>query len=108
MISGTAQLPSNDSAAWVIDSARDAIEAARSAGTAMAVYLRCDVAELHQRLAGETADRPSLTGDDPAGESGVVFEAREPVYRQLADHETDVSTASPQQAAASLERVVKG
>ena len=90
----------------MVDNARDEIEAARSAGTAMAVYLRCDVAELQRRLTSETADRPSLTGADPVHEVAVVMETREPVFRQLADHEYDATTASPEQAAASLERLV--
>ncbi len=86
----------------MIESARGDIEAARTAGTATVVYLRCVVEELHRRLAGQTDDRPSLTGADPVGETAVVMTAREPVYRSLADHEYDVSTTSPQQAAASL------
>ena len=90
----------------MIESARGDIQAARTAGTATVVYLRCTVEELHRRLAGRTDDRPSLTGADPVGETAAVMEAREPVYRSLADHEYDVSTTSPQQAAASLRQLV--
>jgi len=86
----------------MIESARADIEAARTAGTATVVYLRCVVEELQRRLAGRTDDRPSLTGGDPVGETAAVMTAREPVYRSLADHEYDVSTTSPQQAAISL------
>ncbi len=89
----------------MIESARGDIEAARTAGTATVVYLRCVVEELHRRLAGRTDDRPSLTGADPVQETAEVMTAREPVYRSLADHEYDVSTTSPQQAAASLGRL---
>jgi shikimate kinase len=85
-----------------IDSARGDIQAARTAGTATVVYLRCVVEELHRRLAGRTEDRPTLTGADPVQETAAVMTAREPVFRSLADHEYDVSTVSPQQAAASL------
>ena len=90
----------------MVESARADIEAARTAGTATVVYLRCDVAELHRRLAGQTDDRPSLTGADPVAETAAVLAVREPVYRSLADHEYDVSTTSPQQAAASLGQMV--
>jgi len=86
----------------MIESARGDIEAARTAGTAKVVYLRCVVEELHRRLAGRTGDRPSLTGGDPVGETAAVMAARDPVYRGLADHEYDVSTTSPPQAAAAL------
>ena len=86
----------------MIDSARGEIQAARTAGTATVVYLRCVIEELHRRLAGRTHDRPTLTGADPVQETAAVMTAREPVFRSLADHEYDVSTDSPQQAAVSL------
>jgi shikimate kinase len=90
----------------MIDSARGDIQAARTAGTATAVYLRCGVEELHRRLAGRPLDRPSLTGADPVQETAAVMTEREPVFRSLADHEYDVSTASPEQASASLGQLV--
>ncbi len=91
----------------MIESARGDIEAARTAGTATVVYLRCVVEELERRLAGQTDDRPSLTGADPVGEIADVMTTREPVYRSLADHEYDVSATSPQQAAVSLRQLVE-
>jgi len=91
----------------MIESARRDIQAARTAGTATVVYLRCVVEELERRLAGQTDDRPSLTGADPVGETAAVMTEREPVYRNLADHEYDVSTTSPQQAAVSLRQLVE-
>ncbi len=49
------------------------------------VYLACDPSELRQRLTGETADRPSLTGADPLAEIKSVLESREATYLELAD-----------------------
>ena len=91
----------------MIESARSDIEAARTAGTATVVYLRCVVEELHRRLRGRTLDRPTLTGADPLQETAAVMTAREPVFRSLADHEYDVSTASPQETAASLRDLMR-
>ena len=91
----------------MLESARRDIQAARTAGTATVVYLRCVVEELKRRLVGQTEDRPSLTGADPVGETAAVMTAREPVFRSLADHEYDVSTASPQEAAASLRDLMR-
>tara|TARA_R110002072_G_scaffold69735_2_gene169185 strand:+ start:3197 stop:3745 length:549 start_codon:yes stop_codon:yes gene_type:complete len=49
------------------------------------VYLRGGVETLRERLAlGENADRPSLTGGDVVDEVQEVFEARDPLYREIA------------------------
>ena len=86
----------------MVESARRDMTAARTAGTATFIYLRCDVEELRRRLSNDTGDRPSLTGADPVVESGRVLAAREPVYRQLADHEYDVTSTTPDGAADAL------
>lgn len=90
----------------MVDAARATLESARAAGTAMLVYLRCDAGELHRRLAAAAGDRPSLTGADPARESAAVLTAREPVFRRLADHEVDVTDATPEQAVAAMAGLV--
>ncbi len=92
----------------MIESVSAALATARTAGTATVVYLRCTARELQRRLAGETDDRPSLTGADPAIESEAVLATREPVYRTLADHEYDVTTTTPQDAADSLQQLMVG
>ncbi|MEM9167113.1 MAG: shikimate kinase [Planctomycetota bacterium] len=58
------------------------------------VYLRCQPAGLAARMQA-TADRPSLTGADPFGEIDALFQARDPLYLEIAQHvlETDGMTA---------------
>ena len=92
----------------MVESARRDMTAARTAGRATFIYLRCDVEELRRRLSNDTGDRPSLTGADPVVESGRVLAAREPVYRQLADHEYDVTSTTPGGAADALAELVSG
>lgn len=92
----------------MVESARRDLEAAQAARRATLIYLRCTVEELQRRLAGHTGDRPSLTGADPLREMGVVLEAREPVYRQLADHEYDVTSTTPARVADALAELLCG
>ena len=73
--------------------AADLIRDAQRAGTAIVVYLRCTPGELRSRLQSPAAhsddalrDRPSLTGRPPLDEIAEVYAARDPLYRELADH----------------------
>ncbi len=92
----------------MVESARRDLEAARAAGSATLIYMRCTIEELRRRLSGNTGDRPSLTGADPVMELGPVLEAREPVYRQLADHEYDVTSTPPGGIAEALAELLSG
>ena len=87
----------------MIADARRRIESCRRAGEARVVYLQCDVKELARRLTRDVGDRPSLTGADPVDEIRTVLEAREPTYRELADFVCDVTDATPEVAAESIE-----
>lgn len=50
------------------------------------VYLRADAPTLRRRLSQmDNSDRPSLTGDDPLEEIEHVMNARDGLYRELAD-----------------------
>ena len=71
--------------------AADLIRDARRDGLATVVYLRCSPEELRRRLeimgvGTSDSHRPSLTGRSPLDEVGDIFEARDPLYRELADH----------------------
>ncbi len=92
----------------LVESARRDLETARAAGRASLIYMRCTIEELRRRLSGDTGDRPSLTGADPVQELTNVLEAREPVYRQLADHEYDVTTTPPGGIADALAVLLSG
>jgi len=53
------------------------------------VYLSCSLEIMRARIvtdaAGTSANRPSLTGDDPADEVDLVFAERDEFYRSLGD-----------------------
>lgn len=76
----------------MIPAVRQAIEAADNCRT---IYLRCDPQELHRRVRGDAqtaATRPNLTGHGGGIEEiRAVLAEREPVYRELADDEFDVT-----------------
>jgi shikimate kinase len=90
----------------MIEDARRRIDACRQAGVARVVYLRCDPDQLARRLARDGGDRPSLTGAGPIEEIRTVLEAREPTYKQLADVVYDVTRATPEAAAVTIEELV--
>lgn len=54
-------------------------------GGARIVYLRAEAGVLAERLAGQVADRPSLTGKGAIEEIGEVLAQRDAAYRALAD-----------------------
>jgi shikimate kinase len=91
----------------MIADARRRIESCRRAGEARVVYLHCDVKELVRRLSRDVGDRPSLTGADPVDEIRTVLEARETTYLELADFVCDVTNATPETAADSIERLFR-
>jgi shikimate kinase len=87
-----------------VEAARHHIETARAAGRARLVYLLCSREELARRLARDPGDRPPLTGSSPAEEIDAVAEARDPIYRALADLVVDVSTLDAVEAAREVAR----
>ncbi|GAB4548388.1 MAG: shikimate kinase AroL [Phycisphaerales bacterium] len=56
-------------------------------GAITLVYLRLSPEALRERMSADDPDRPSLTGGDALEEITRVFEARDPLYRELAEHE---------------------
>jgi shikimate kinase len=80
----------------MIEAARRLIEAGQHAGRVRVIYLECDVPELIRRLSAAPGDRPSLTGEDVAGEVAAVLRRREPTYRALADALCDASGSDRQ------------
>ena len=65
------------------DGSRELLIAAASCGTHRLVYLRAKPETLAARMQ-TTGDRPSLTGADPFDEISVLFDARDPLYLELA------------------------
>jgi len=82
------------------------IEAARRAGDARVVYLKCGVDELSRRLSAAPGDRPSLTGGDVVEEIGSVLRRREPTYEAMADAICDASDPDPRIVAEAVLRLV--
>lgn len=65
--------------------AADLLREAAASGGAALVYLRAEPRTLAGRLTAAGApDRPGLTGDDPVAEIAMLFERRDPLYRELA------------------------
>jgi shikimate kinase len=85
--------------------AQGALRDATDTRRARIVYLRNQPAVLAARLRalGPGANRPSLTGADPAAETGPVFQQRDPLYRSLA---TDIIEADRLDAHALVRRVI--
>jgi shikimate kinase len=75
------------------------------------IYLRCDAAELLNRInadAGTSDNRPPLT--DLGGgleEIQKLLRQREPIYRGIMTAELDVTRLSPDQAALEIERLLE-
>lgn len=66
--------------------ATDLIDHEQATGSALVVYLRLAPSELADRLAHtDLSDRPSLTGKGVIEEIADLFDARDPLYRALAD-----------------------
>ncbi len=62
------------------------LRGAQGRGVCRVVYLRGSVETLRDRLrVGENADRPSLTGGEIVDEVRAVFDARDGLYRDLAE-----------------------
>jgi len=72
--------------------AAGAIRQAVTKGDARVVYLRAEPAQLAARLERlGVGDRPKLVDGDITGEMQQVFDARDTLYRELADVEVDAS-----------------
>jgi shikimate kinase len=79
-------------------------QAVKGAQNTIRVYLRCEPAELLRRIEADTrsaATRPSLTGHGGGlAEIEQVLAEREPVYKEVADKEFDVTNVTPEDALA--------
>ncbi len=84
------------------------LQSAELHGMIRLVYLRATPATLAKRMES-TADRPSLTGDDPVTEIQKVFDERDDLYRSIADVVIDADDLSIDETAdtviASLEQL---
>ncbi|MQA85230.1 MAG: hypothetical protein GEV03_11550 [Streptosporangiales bacterium] len=70
------------------------------------VWLRARIDTLVQRV-GRGGDRPWL-GDDPEGALRRLYEGREPLYLEVADHVVDVDDVTPEQVAAAIVDALRG
>ena len=66
------------------------------------VWLTAAVDELEARVSTDAADRPSLTGGDPAAEMAEVLSARRPLYQEIATITEPTGGRSPDEIAASI------
>lgn len=84
-------------------------EAIKKSGHAV-IYLKCDPAVLHERIAADTAtaeNRPALTNlGGSIEEIKQLLDAREPIYRQTMTAELDVTNQSIDDAVAWIARLV--
>jgi shikimate kinase len=70
---------------------RAMLQDAAAAGRARLVYLRADAGVLRRRLQqADNSHRPSLTGIGVLDEIETVFAARDPLYREIAEHIIEV------------------
>lgn len=86
--------------------AETALRGAQAGGLAWICYLRCEPDALRRRLrdaGGAGTGRPSLTGADPLDEIERVYDARDPLYRALADVVVE-GDASPEAVIEALAR----
>ena len=84
---------------------RDALKA----GGHKLIYLRCEPAELHRRIAADPASadtRPDLTPGGGPEEIVTVLAQREPTYRAAAGAELDVTRLSPDEVCVYLARMI--
>ena len=84
--------------------------AIKAGGQHRVVYLRCDPAQLHQRIAVDTAtadNRPNLTGlGGGLAEIEQLLRDREPIYRDVMDVELDVTHLSVDEALARVAKMI--
>jgi shikimate kinase len=74
------------------------------------IFLRCEPAELHRRIAGDalTVDnRPNLTKLGGLEEITALLAAREPIYRSVGTLEVDVTNRSPAETVARILELLK-
>lgn len=77
------------------------LQSAELHGMIRLVYLRAQPHVLASRMEA-TADRPSLTGEDPALEIERVFAERDELYRSVADAVIDVDDQSVEETAKAV------
>ncbi len=85
------------------------LRTSQTTSTATLIYLRWRPETLAARLAtGDQSDRPALLGDDPSTEVPLIFAARDPLYRKLADHVIEMDGLSPEQTLRAVLGVLTG
>ena len=84
---------------------RALLDTAARGGTHTLVYLRARPETLAGRMRA-THDRPSLTGADPFAEISALFEARDPLYLELAHAVIDTDSLSLEQTVSAVARAV--
>jgi shikimate kinase len=89
---------------------REQNRAAIKAGEHRVVYLHCEPAELHKRIAVDAAtadNRPSLTSlGGGMEEIEKLLRDREPIYREVMDVELDVTALSVDEALARIGKMI--
>jgi shikimate kinase len=89
--------------------AADLLRERAAAGSVRLLYLRASAETLAGRLtAAGGPDRPALVGDDPVSEITVLFERRDPLYRELADSTLHLDGVREEAALAMLAAWVRG
>ncbi|MFO7751565.1 MAG: shikimate kinase [Desulfobacteraceae bacterium] len=69
--------------------------------------LYADPETMLYRIGNDTASdgsRPTLTGEGPESEIKAVSAQREPLYKEVADHQINTSDKTPQQVAKTIKR----
>jgi len=83
--------------------AREALEHAAASGAARVFYLRAEPDTLAARMrATDTAERPTLVGDDAVGEIRTLFDQRDPLYESLAESTVETDGVGIDAALAAL------
>lgn len=87
----------------------DLIEHERASGRLLVVYLAASAETLRSRLKNsDNSHRPSLTGKDPLEEIEDVLEARDPLYRRLADAVIDTDELDSELVVAQVSSLLGG
>jgi shikimate kinase len=85
-------------------------EAIRAGGANKIIYLRCDAQVLHDRIHADTTtatNRPSLTNlGGGLAEIKTLLAEREPLYREIATAELDVTNLTIEEAVGRVARMV--
>ncbi len=106
LLSGDGRVLATGGGAVVSPRGRRIVAEARNAAR---IYLRADAKTLAERLGGDAcrADRPSTgTSRNSIGAIALELGRREPIYREVADHEVDVAARTAEQVAEEIVRRV--